>query len=167
MAVAALIAVAGSCVALWRGDLVALVMWGVLALVGIAYGVLSPDAADATTDSMFTNEDRALLRDVHRLLRGVLKLEVGMTQVVDDLVARVQGLTDADEAMTVVLTHNTDELRALIAASTDGQVDAAKLQALVDQADAERARVVAATLANTLADPTLPPAPSAPEPNPA
>lgn len=80
----------------------------------------------------------------------------------DNLATEVQDLENAADAQTAVLVAVKNKLDAAIAAAGSlSDADKAQLQSISDSLGAETPKIVAATLANTPADPNAPPAPAA------
>lgn len=81
-----------------------------------------------------------------------------MSPLLQTAVTEVQNVSDAEAAMEKVL----EALFADVEASKD---DSTGIQTIIDTARAQKAKIIAATLANTPADPNAPPA-STPAPQP-
>jgi len=82
----------------------------------------------------------------------------------DTLAAEVQSEEDATDAMTKVLTTVKADLDAALANSNLNAADKAQFQSISDSLAANTPKVVAATLANTPADPNAPTPQPAPAP---
>lgn len=87
------------------------------------------------------------------ILVALKRMEHRMAALFDDLKAKVLKLTNAADAMDVVLKDVKSKLDAVIANGNLNPTDAADLQAISAGIDTEGDKIIADTLANTPAAP--------------
>lgn len=95
------------------------------------------------------HSDQGTNRALAELLKAVRSLGVNTMAMFDDLGLKVKSLTDAADAMDMVLQDVKKRLDDLLATGSLLPADAAALTAISTAIDTESAKLISDTLANT------------------